>query len=44
MALYIYAPTLPKILEISQKINELEIPYKLKNQENENIAILGFGR
>ena len=31
-------------LEISQKINELEIPYKLKNQENENIVILGFGR
>tara|TARA_B100001250_G_scaffold271823_1_gene234713 strand:- start:11505 stop:11828 length:324 start_codon:yes stop_codon:yes gene_type:complete len=31
-------------LEISQKINELEIPYKLKNQEKENIAILGFGR
>ena len=31
-------------LEISQKINKLEIPYKLKNQEKENIAILGFGR
>ncbi len=33
-----------KRLEISQKINKLEIPYKLKNQEKENIAILGFGR
>ena len=33
-----------KRLEISQKINRLEIPYKLKNQEKENIAILGFGR
>ena len=31
-------------LEIYQKINKLEIPYKLKNQEKENIAILGFGR
>tara|TARA_B100001996_G_scaffold135575_1_gene103215 strand:+ start:615 stop:938 length:324 start_codon:yes stop_codon:yes gene_type:complete len=31
-------------LEISQKINKLEIPYKLKNQDKENIAILGFGR
>ncbi len=31
-------------LEISQKINKLEIPYKLKNQEKERIAILGFGR
>jgi len=31
-------------LEISQKINKLEIPYKLNNQEKENIAILGFGR
>jgi len=31
-------------LEISQKINKLEIPYKLKNQEKEKIAILGFGR
>ena len=31
-------------LEISQKINKLEIPYKLKNQEKENIAILGFGK
>ena len=31
-------------LEISQKINKLEIPYKLKNERNEKIAILGFGR
>jgi hypothetical protein len=31
-------------LEISQKINKLEIPYKLKNQEKESIAIFGFGR
>tara|TARA_B100001250_G_C19272329_1_gene559666 strand:+ start:266 stop:589 length:324 start_codon:yes stop_codon:yes gene_type:complete len=31
-------------LEISQKINKLEIPYKLKNEDKENIAILGFGR
>tara|TARA_B100000427_G_scaffold55381_1_gene43002 strand:- start:383 stop:706 length:324 start_codon:yes stop_codon:yes gene_type:complete len=31
-------------LEIAQKINKLEIPYKLKNQEKERIAILGFGR
>ncbi len=32
-----------KRLEISQKINKLEIPYKLKNEGNEKIAILGFG-
>lgn len=31
-------------LEISQKINKLEIPYKLKNQDQEKIAILGFGK
>ena len=31
-------------LEISQKINKLEIPYKLKNEGNEKIAILGFGK
>ena len=31
-------------LEISQKINKLEIPYKLKNERNEKIATLGFGR
>ena len=31
-------------LEISQKINKLEIPYKFNNQEKENISILGFGR
>ena len=31
-------------LEIFQKINKLEIPYKLKNQEEENIAILGFSK
>ena len=31
-------------LEIYQKINELEIPYKLKTQEKERIAILGFGK
>ena len=31
-------------LEIAQKINKLEIPYKLKNQVKERIAILGFGR
>ena len=33
-----------KRLEISQKINKLEIPYKLKNEVNEKIAILGFGK
>ena len=33
-----------KRLEISQKINKLEIPYKLKNEQNEKIAILGFGK
>ena len=33
-----------KRLEISQKINKLEIPYKLKNEGNEKIAILGFGK
>ena len=31
-------------LEISQKINKLEIPYKLKNEGKEKIAILGFGK
>tara|TARA_B100000902_G_scaffold128662_1_gene127929 strand:- start:2419 stop:2742 length:324 start_codon:yes stop_codon:yes gene_type:complete len=31
-------------LEISQKINKLEIPYKLKTEEEENITILGFGK
>ena len=31
-------------LEISQKINKLEIPYKLKKERNEKIATLGFGR
>ena len=33
-----------KRLEISQKINKLEIPYKLKNEGNEKITILGFGK
>ena len=33
-----------KRLEISQKINKLEIPYKLKNERNEKIAVLGFGK
>ncbi len=33
-----------KRLEISQKINKLEIPYKLKNEGKEKIAILGFGK
>ena len=33
-----------KRLEISQKINKLEIPYKLKNERSEKIAILGFGK
>jgi cell division protein FtsL len=33
-----------KRLEISQKINKLEIPYKLKSEQNEKIAILGFGK
>ena len=33
-----------KRLEISQKINKLEIPYKLKNEGNEKIARLGFGK
>ena len=31
-------------LEIFQKINKLEIPYKLKTEEEENITILGFGK
>ena len=31
-------------LDISQKINKLEIPYKLKNEQTEKIAILGFGK
>ena len=31
-------------LDISQKINKLEIPYKLKNERTEKIAILGFGK
>ncbi len=31
-------------LEVYQKIHKLEIPYKLKNQEKDNIAILGFGK
>ena len=31
-------------LEIYQKINKLEIPYKLKNQEQDKVAILGFGK
>ena len=31
-------------LEISQKINKLEVPYKLKNEDKEKIAILGFGK
>ena len=33
-----------KRLEISQKINKLEMPYKLKSEQNEKIAILGFGK
>ena len=33
-----------KRLEISQKINKLEIPYKLKNERSEKIAVLGFGK
>tara|TARA_B100000287_G_C20660306_1_gene789899 strand:+ start:1011 stop:1268 length:258 start_codon:yes stop_codon:yes gene_type:complete len=31
-------------LEVSQKINKLEIPYKLNSRENEKIAVLGFGK
>ncbi len=31
-------------LEIYQKINKLEIPYKLKNQDEQNFVILGFGK
>ena len=31
-------------LEISQKINKLEIPYKLNYERTEKIAILGFGK
>ena len=33
-----------KRLEISQKINKLEIPYKLNYERTEKIAILGFGK
>tara|TARA_B100001996_G_C18303012_1_gene455416 strand:+ start:184 stop:507 length:324 start_codon:yes stop_codon:yes gene_type:complete len=31
-------------LEIYQKTNKLEIPYKLKNQDQDKVAILGFGK
>jgi len=31
-------------LEINQKINVLEIPYKIKNHEKEQATILGFSR
>ena len=31
-------------LEVSQKINKLQIPYKLNNRENERITVLGFGK
>ncbi len=31
-------------LEVSQKINKLEIPYKLNSRENEKISVLGFGK
>ncbi len=31
-------------LEVYQKINKLQIPYKLNNRENEKIAVLGFGK
>ena len=31
-------------LEIHQKVNKLEIPYKLKSKDKGKIAILGFGK
>ena len=31
-------------LEIHQKVNKLEIPYKLKSEDKGKIAILGFGK
>ncbi len=30
-------------LEISQKVNKLEIPYKLKKMNEDKITVLGFG-
>tara|TARA_B100001250_G_scaffold306483_1_gene268373 strand:- start:140 stop:463 length:324 start_codon:yes stop_codon:yes gene_type:complete len=31
-------------LDVAQKINKLQIPYKLNNREKEKIAVLGFGK
>tara|TARA_B100001250_G_C19762374_1_gene773101 strand:+ start:906 stop:1229 length:324 start_codon:yes stop_codon:yes gene_type:complete len=31
-------------LDISQKINKLKVPYKLNKDNNEYIAVLGFGK
>ena len=31
-------------LDVSQKINKLQIPYKLNNREQEKVAVLGFGK
>jgi len=31
-------------LDVAQKINKLQIPYKLNNRENEKVAVLGFGK
>ena len=31
-------------LDVAQKINKLQIPYKLNNYEKEKVAVLGFGK
>ena len=31
-------------LDVAQKINKLQIPYKLNNHEKEKVAVLGFGK
>ena len=31
-------------LDVAQKINKLEIPYKLNNREKDKVAVLGFGK
>ena len=31
-------------LDVAQKINKLQIPYKLNNREIEKVAVLGFGK
>tara|TARA_B100000700_G_scaffold89964_1_gene101491 strand:+ start:924 stop:1247 length:324 start_codon:yes stop_codon:yes gene_type:complete len=31
-------------LDVAQKINKLQIPYKLNNREKAKVAVLGFGK